>query len=398
MSVKRLDRGELEKPVRLPNGWLRVPARLSRTGIFPYLMPDGSLRREYRPPEEVFNVDSLASFQMNPTTVEHPDNFLDAENTAKHQRGCVGQDVRQDGDFVAATLMFHDREAVEDILSGKRREISCGYTCDLEELPGTVNGESYDCIQRNIRGNHVALVTMGRAGPDVRVRMDAACADVLPNESSSPAAAKPAPASTAPEAPVKFQVRVDGIVFETDNQQLAQAVEQALKKAGDTTAAVQSKLDDAVKQLDTRQAKIDSLTADLAKKDEALKEAPKKVRAEMEARAVLEKKAALVLGDDFKFDGLSDKDIRVAVLEEVDEKLKLDGKSDAYIEARFDSAIENAEKEEHADGADEDEEEERETESIDDAPKGKSKGGRNDADPYEAMKRRNAEAWKPKSA
>ena len=36
--------------------------------------------------------------------------------------------------------------------------------------PGIYDGESYDFVQRNIRGNHIALVKEGRSGPDVAVK------------------------------------------------------------------------------------------------------------------------------------------------------------------------------------------------------------------------------------
>lgn len=44
-----------------------------------------------------------------------------------------------------------------------------GYFCDYELTPGTFNGIHYDAVQRNIRGNHIALVEEGRMGSDVRV-------------------------------------------------------------------------------------------------------------------------------------------------------------------------------------------------------------------------------------
>ena len=60
-------------------------------------------------------------------------------------------------DYLVADIHVHDAGTIQEIRDGKR-EISCGYRCEWEENPdGTMT-------QRNIRGNHVALVSSGRAG------------------------------------------------------------------------------------------------------------------------------------------------------------------------------------------------------------------------------------------
>lgn len=173
--AQRLDRGiALQKPTKLENGWMRIDGRITRTGIFTYRLPDGKLRRELRLPEEVFKTDAMQSFSLVPVTDEHPPAFLDATNTKEFARGSVAGTLRQDGQFIAGEMLVTDADLIAKLEKGKAREISCGYTCDLEESPGELNGERYDAIQRNIRGNHVAIVERGRAGPEARVRMDAA--------------------------------------------------------------------------------------------------------------------------------------------------------------------------------------------------------------------------------
>ena len=64
--------------------------------------------------------------------------------------------------------MIHDA----DVLKRGLRELSLGYDCDLEENPGTWNGMPYDCIQRNIRINHLAIVDEARAGHQTRLNLD----------------------------------------------------------------------------------------------------------------------------------------------------------------------------------------------------------------------------------
>jgi uncharacterized protein len=353
MQVRRIDAGGLSKPVRQPNGWLRVDGYLTRTGVFLYGMPDGSTRREYRPPDEVFKADTLASFELVPVTDAHPPEFLNAENTTKYQRGAVSA-PKVAGKKVAGTLLVTDAELVRKMEDGDARQVSCGYLCDLEDAAGvTPEGERYDAIQRNIRGNHVAIVPVGRAGPEVAVRMDAAMSQ--PAKSCEACDAKKCDvdgcecdchgrtdSSPPPKEHHMAQLRIDGITYEVPTE----AVVQAFTKFEQTAAAVlaQAKKDAAEAQakVDAAQAKADTAAEGLAKAQAELKELPARVRADMVARAKLETKARAVLGADAKLDGLSDADVRVAVLAKLVPNWKADGKSASYIEARFDAETERA--------------------------------------------------------
>ena len=163
MSVQRFDRGALSAPEQLDNGWLRCEAFLSRTGVQVYADSEGKSWREYRPATEVFAADSLASFGLVPLTNEHPEESLNAQNTSRYQVGTVGA-PKADGNKTRATLLITDSLAIAEARSGKV-QLSCGYSCDLEMTPGEFEGQRYDAIQRNIRGNHVALVDAGRVLP-----------------------------------------------------------------------------------------------------------------------------------------------------------------------------------------------------------------------------------------
>lgn len=174
MRVLRVDNSSpLSKPVRLSNGFLRAEGYLTRAGIFVYRDAQGNTVREFRPPEEVFHPDSLASFALVPVTNDHPSDMLTADNAKQYAVGSVSEVVTPDGDKVRASLMITDASAIEALDAGKS-ELSCGYTADVELTPGVWQGQKYDAVQRNIRGNHVALVDAGRAGPACAIRMDAA--------------------------------------------------------------------------------------------------------------------------------------------------------------------------------------------------------------------------------
>ena len=71
--------------------------------------------------------------------------------------------------LVTRPLMVLTQEAIDLIESEKQRELSAGYRYDAQMSPGTYGGQRYDGIMVNIRGNHVAIVSEGRVGPDVHV-------------------------------------------------------------------------------------------------------------------------------------------------------------------------------------------------------------------------------------
>ncbi|CAI1770726.1 Uncharacterized protein conserved in bacteria [Serratia fonticola] len=87
----------------------------------------------------------------------------------EHRVGSIGTSPLWEAPYVDNALVVTDAWAIEQINSDKLKEISCGYFFDPDFTPGEFNGVHYDFVMRNIRGNHVALVKEGRAGPDVYV-------------------------------------------------------------------------------------------------------------------------------------------------------------------------------------------------------------------------------------
>lgn len=87
----------------------------------------------------------------------------------RHLIGTVGSDVVFDGTHLHADLTIWDGDAIKGIETEEKRELSCSYSYDADMTPGTYKGQSYDGVMRNIKGNHVALVSTGRAGRTVVV-------------------------------------------------------------------------------------------------------------------------------------------------------------------------------------------------------------------------------------
>ena len=118
-----------------------------------------------RPADEVFSKATLASFEGKSFTNDHPpSNTIDSQNTFIYEKG-HGQNVRKsdDNEHIICDIFIKEAQIIKDVQSGRKREISAGYTCDL--VP-TDNGFK----QTNIRGNHIALVEKGRAGSEVCIK------------------------------------------------------------------------------------------------------------------------------------------------------------------------------------------------------------------------------------
>ena len=141
---------------------------ISRTGDQEYMgweigIPGaggGQIVTVHRPPEEVFSTAALASFEGKPVTNDHPPVLIGPDDVKTYEMGHAQNVRRGEGEweeYTLADLHIHDRELIDAVQSGKR-EISCGYEC--EYVP---NGDG-TYTQRNIRGNHVAVVERGRAG------------------------------------------------------------------------------------------------------------------------------------------------------------------------------------------------------------------------------------------
>lgn len=114
----------------------------------------------HRSSEEVFSDAALASFEGKPVTDDHPPELLDPDNVSLYLKGHAEQIRRGTGDwegYVVADLHIQDRTLIDAVQNGKR-EISCGYECEYVD-----NGDG-TYSQKNIRGNHIAVVNRGRAG------------------------------------------------------------------------------------------------------------------------------------------------------------------------------------------------------------------------------------------
>lgn len=270
MRAHRVERTRLDALVDLPTGGVRVDARPTRAGVLTYTTEDGQTIREWRPQDEVFAPASLATLRGVAVTDGHPaEGLVSAASWGRFAKGHAGDDVRADGDLVAASLVVSDAAAVDRVKRGELVELSCGYACDVDETPGvTPEGERYDRVQRAITYNHVALLppAEGRAGPACALRLDGHAVPV--NVSVRRDAASPATPKGQP-----MKIKIGGREYRCDDAAEMAAAQGAVgeaekKRDADTSAidALQAALTDALGKLAMMKAQLE---AEEAKEGEA---------------------------------------------------------------------------------------------------------------------------------
>lgn len=341
--------GVRSKPRKTPQGFIRMKANLTRTGVLTYVRQDGTIVKELRHPDEVFKADSLSTLEDAPVTDLHPSSMVDATNVRGFQRGIV-RTARRDGRFIAGEVLIQDDALIQAVERGDRKELSPGYTCRIDPTPGEFEGVRYDCIQRDITYNHVAVGPggWGRSGPEVALRSDSKDGDV---ESLPYAIQAREDGNLAPEGPkqegdeMSGVVRIDGIEYKVD--------ESAEPHINKELGALQGKIEGLSKQVEELQGKLDGVTAQRDELKEKLdaETSAEALQAKIAARVALETASRKVLGDEEKFDSLSDHELRCKVVSHGRE-LNLDGKSEEYVLGMFESVVEIAKSvEKKADGS-----------------------------------------------
>lgn len=421
-SVQRFDFAPITRSETTEEGYLRVWCRAARAGTQLYRRADGSQVREYRPPEEVGNPDSLTTFGMKPATWGHPPVLLDADNTKQFQIGYSGSQVRYNDGFVEVALVITDKDSINRIKRKDATEVSAGYKVDFDPTPGlTPEGESYDGVQRNIRVNHIAIVPRGRAGPEVRLlldRMDAAdavaCDPDLIRESGS--ALQPLPTAS----PAMATVKLDGLEIDlpaeaaTAVQSFARDMERQLQAAlaereelATKLDALQGEFDSAVFEKEAAEGRADALEERVSELESG--EAPSRMDTAELDQLVMTRLSTLqhlapAFAEDFKFDGIDDEDLYLQAYENLTGEIAPEGVEPTYIAGVVDGLLaqynadesdspedEDFDEEEDFDAEDEEDDRSDSSESLRNALRG---AGRSSSDPVASYRAKQAEAWK----
>ena len=336
-TVHRIDRVDApswatQKFERTPEGYLKGQACVTQIGVFSYLQSDGSVVRELRLPDEVFAQKAMDSFKLRPVTLSHPDVKVTAENIKEFQVGNLGDNpTNGDNIYLTIDMIVQDAAAVNEVVAGKRA-LSVGYDCEIEAVPGVWGGVPYDCIQRNIVCNHVAVVDAARAGDAARIRLDSTDAILVQDSHKEDK-----------KMPEMKKIKIDGVEYEGE-------------------AKILESYTNAVTKVDSLQTALDALAAEKTKVEaerDTLKDTAEKANAkiaELEANRIDAKAVEAAVARRVKIleaakfaevevkDGMTEAEIQKAVIQKVFPKASLDAKDQVYIDARFDGAVETFER------------------------------------------------------
>jgi hypothetical protein len=318
------------------SGFLTAPVVLARTGVQLYSGSEIGVKDKSnemigvnRPASEVFDKKSIASFTNLIVTDDHPSNPVTVDNVKRLQKGSVsGVFFDEKEQVLKGLLTITDKATIEKIKDGKV-EVSVGYSHDLKEQSGVENGVKYDYVQKNIRANHLAIVDAGRCGSACKITIDNG------------------------ELPLMKKITLDGIEYEIDSAQLAQAIRkqqksydakvEKLEKEKEETDEEKKKWfeekkksdkekDELKKEKEKAEATKDSLLAKDSKYTED------EINKLVTAKATLLLDAKKILGDKMPECVTCDKEIKAAVISRVN-GLDVSGKTNDYIDAAYDMAI-----------------------------------------------------------
>jgi len=377
----------LEKPFkRTEEGYLLGRAIFTNIGVFPYRLEDGSVQWELRPPEEVFDYDSMSSFKMLPMTNEHTTEPVTVKNVKMEQVGYSGEEVRKSAFHLSNTLLINDEDTIMEVEEGKRG-LSAGYTVDLEDKSGVWMGIPYDKIQRNIRGNHIAIVDKGRAGDDARMRFDSTHSvgilsqDDLNNQRKN---------LRRKDSMTLKKFTVDGVEYQADAELIA--LFQNVTKENESLKKDLENFKTLHEDHTTLLAERDQLNEDnetLKKEvEQAKSNSPEEVEALVQERLVVidaANRANIKIEPSMKED-----DIKKAVIVHLfpGSKSKLDNCNEVYLKGRWDGALEKLEEISSKEGN-----EKLSSDSLNNFQENKPKEDASDT-AYNNMVKRQQESWK----
>lgn len=370
------------------DGFLRVWCKAARTGIQTYTRADGTKRREYRPPSEVANPESLATFGMAPVTWHHPPTEVNSKNVDRYGKGHSGTHVKFVDGFVEVALNVTHSDAVEGVKRRDATQVSAGYRVDYDPTPGVVPdgepdaGQPYDGIQRNIRVNHIAIVPRGRAGPEVRLLLDSIDSD---DAIDIPSDANPAETFSNKPSRTMATVKLDSVDVELPSE-VAGLVSSYVRDVtqridtleGDNTTlaqqleAAQTEIQSLQGEKEAAEGRADEYEAQLAELEENGSGEIDTARLDelIEARLDTLQRLAPAFPEDFVFNGKSEEDLYKQAFENITGDTPRTDADPSYIKGLVDGALRalqlDSEEEEEEGEEEEEEGEEDEEETVND--------------------------------
>lgn len=173
------DAGQIKSYEESAQGYLTCFMTFSKLGPLEYRRADGTVQIEHVTAEELFDQASLATAVHKPILKNHPTEPINSSNIRKYLRGTTSSKVLVDSPFVTIVGVVHDEELINDIKSGRLKEVSAGYYTHVKK------DDSGRLIQTERRYDHLAVVERGRAGSEVKIHYDSPDTDLSVGSSDS---------------------------------------------------------------------------------------------------------------------------------------------------------------------------------------------------------------------
>lgn len=371
----RIDKGGRITSKVDENGYLRIDGVVAHVGILEYMDDDGTVIREFVPEETLFEPASLESLAGAPVTLQHPPEMVTPSNYKEYSQGSVNGMPKRDGDNLVASMLVIGNEALHAVEYEGVSELSPGYSVDLDETPGEWQGQKYDRVQRNRRYNHQAIVDAARGGSVCSLRFDGA--NVPNNEDNSmtqiklPGGGTVEVADAATAATInaalakqgkrldstkgqlkklvkaiapKLKLDADTVMTESDDENKDEAVAVDVPAVEEAVTSVASAIDNLQAQLDElvaaagaaeAQETEEGMDGEQGKNSEVKADAISKMLTIIENAKKLKPGISHLDGERVK----TAREIQVEALMSARAGFNADGKSDEYIGARFDAAV-----------------------------------------------------------
>ena len=308
-------------------------------GVFPYMKADNSVEMEAKLPTELLSEGTVSSANSKPITDNHPDELVTQVNARNYMKGFTATNAHVENDKLKVDMTITDKSLIDEINKGKQ-ELSIGFETEVVPKKGEYKGVAYDSVQRNIRINHVAVVEQGRAGHSVRLLGDSA--EMIEQDVQK----KGKRMDTT-------KVRLDGadvtvatadadkiIKLDADNADKAKKIaelEAQIEEKKKELDELKGEAEEEKKNADEAQAKADAAEKELdSLKKEYSGDAMQKA---VNDRLNLVGKVKPYLGDSYDFNGKTDKQLKLDTITALDSSIDLKDKSDDYINAYFDAAL-----------------------------------------------------------
>lgn len=336
MNKKRFDRVEIspETLQRLAaTGFLTYEFVAAKPGVYPYY--DNELERvvyELKHPDDLLRPEVVSQLNHLPITEDHPSEMVNLDNSYLVM-GVTHSDSRiEDGVLLGSGTVF-EPGLVAKIVNHQKDGCSVGFVCELVDEIGDYEGQRYERRQTNFKFNHLAMCALPRCGPDCVARVDSLDKDadvaVQVMDEAVPLL------NERRQVKEMKKIRIDSAEFEVPDEVAAK-----LEQQNGQISEVQGRLDareDEVKRLREENDTLKKQTVPAEKIDELV-----------EARAKLLEAAQGFVAGEYDGKGKTERQIKIDCIAAFSGgKFTGDGRSDDYINARFDTMLEMHEQLQH---------------------------------------------------